>query len=89
VFRTPHYSRSDGLPLTITDAAGQATTATYNGAGQVLTVTNAKSETTTYANSSPDGYLTRVTRPVTGATTSLPTMSTAAPGRSPTATATR
>ena len=32
----------------MTDAAGQTTTLTYNGAGQVLTSTNAKSETTTY-----------------------------------------
>ena len=33
----------------MTDAAGQTTTLTYNAAGQPLTVTNAKGETTTSA----------------------------------------
>jgi RHS repeat-associated protein len=37
----------------------------------VLTVTNAKNETTTYAYSTPDSYLTSVTGPVTGGTTSF------------------
>ena len=42
---------------------------TYNAAGQVLTATNAKQETTTYAYD-PDGRLQSVTGPVAGATTS-------------------
>ena len=58
-----------GLPLTVTDAAGQTTTYTYNAQGQVLTVTNAKSETTTYTYTNTK--LVTVTGPVTGATTSL------------------
>jgi RHS repeat-associated protein len=56
------------LPGTITDAAGQDTEMTYNGARQPLTVTNAKNETTTYAYDS-NGYLETVTGPVSGATT--------------------
>jgi YD repeat-containing protein len=51
----------------ITDAAGQPTSITYNTAGQPLTVTNAKGETTTYGYS--NGYLQSVTR--AGATVSL------------------
>ena len=35
-------------PWTVTDAAGQTTTFTYNGRGQVLTEKNALGETTTY-----------------------------------------
>jgi RHS repeat-associated protein len=35
-------------PLTVTDAAGQTTTYTYNGAGQPTTITNAKGEITTF-----------------------------------------
>jgi YD repeat-containing protein len=35
------------LPGTVTDGAGQTTTMTHNARGQVLSVTNAKSETTT------------------------------------------
>ena len=42
-------------PQTITDAAGQTTHTTYNASGQVLTVTNAKLETTTYSGD-PNGY---------------------------------
>jgi RHS repeat-associated protein len=53
---------------TVTDAAGQATTITYNAAGQVLTSTNAKQETTSYAYDT-DGRLQSVTAPVAGATT--------------------
>lgn len=60
---------SQGLPLTVTDAAGQTTTYTYNPQGQTLTVTNAKSETTTYAYT--DNKLTSVTGPITGATTNF------------------
>jgi YD repeat-containing protein len=35
---------SQHQPLTVTDAAGQTTTFTYNTAGQVLAVTNAKGD---------------------------------------------
>jgi RHS repeat-associated protein len=63
-------------PLTLTDAAGQTTTFTYNTAGQVLTVltpphgelTQAQ-RTTTYSYDT-NGYLQSVTGPATGATTS-------------------
>ncbi|MEW6733126.1 MAG: hypothetical protein AB1489_17500 [Acidobacteriota bacterium] len=51
-----------------TDAAGQTTTLTYNIQGQVLTVTNARNETTTYSRDS-SGRLTQIVGPVTGATT--------------------
>ncbi|MGC4082340.1 MAG: hypothetical protein QM736_09605 [Vicinamibacterales bacterium] len=54
---------------TTIDAAGSTTTLAYNSAGQIQSVTNAKSETTTYSYSTPEGYLTSVTGPVTGATT--------------------
>ena len=47
------------LPLTITDAAGQQTTFTYNDAGQPLTVTNALGQVTTYRYDT-QGYLTEV-----------------------------
>jgi RHS repeat-associated protein len=57
------------LPGTITDAAGQDTDITYNGAGQPLTVTNAKNETTTYVYETGTNNLLTVTGPVTGATT--------------------
>ena len=57
-------------PETITAASGQTTTVTYNGAGQLLTVTNPKEETTTYGYDT-DGYLTSITGPATGATTTL------------------
>lgn len=57
---------SHGLPLTVTDAAGETTTYTYNTQGQVLTVTNAKSETMTLTHT--NGYLTSATGPVSGAT---------------------
>ncbi|HEY2944635.1 MAG TPA: RHS repeat-associated core domain-containing protein [Vicinamibacteria bacterium] len=66
---------SQHLPLTVTDAAGQTTTYTYNSAGQVLTVTTparsgiTENRTTTYSYDS-NGYLQSVTAPVTGATTS-------------------
>ena len=56
-------------PQTVTDAAGQTTTLTYNAAGQVLTSTSPRSETTTYAYDTL-GFLTSVTGPTTGATTS-------------------
>ena len=41
----------------------------YNSAGQIQAITNAKNETTTYTYSTPDGNLTSVTGPVSGATT--------------------
>lgn len=56
-------------PQTVTDGAGQPTTLSYNAAGQALTTTNAKSETTTYTYEPTSGRLTAVTGPVTGATT--------------------
>ena len=42
---------------------------TYNSAGQPLTVTNAKNETTTYTYETGTDNLLTVTGPVTGATT--------------------
>ena len=61
-------------PLTITDAAGQTTTYTYNTQGQLATVTpptrlGHSAETTTYGYTS--NYLTSITRPLSGATTTL------------------
>jgi RHS repeat-associated protein len=52
-------------PLTDTDAAGQVTTYTYNAQGQVLTLKNAKNETTTYAygGAVPVGLLASITSP--------------------------
>src|SRR5436190_840381 len=52
-------------PLIDTDAAGQQTTYTYNAYGQILTRTNAKNETTTFAygGSVPNGYLASITSP--------------------------
>lgn len=58
-------------PTTVTDAAGQATTYTYNAAGQMLTATNPKNETTTYTYAPTTGYLQSVTRPASGATVSI------------------
>jgi YD repeat-containing protein len=58
------------LPGTATDVAGQSTTTTYNAAGQPLTVTNAKSETTTFVyDMGGNGELQSVSGPVTGAMT--------------------
>jgi RHS repeat-associated protein len=57
------------LPQTITDAAGQTTTLTYNSAGQVTTSTNPKNETTTSVYETGTGRLLSITGPVTGATT--------------------
>ncbi len=63
------------LPATVTDAAGQTTTFTYNTHGQVATITNALNETTTYAygpaQNVPPGRLWKVTGPVAGATVTL------------------
>jgi YD repeat-containing protein len=57
------------LPQNVTDAAGQTTATTYSAAGQPLTVTNAKNETTTYAYHTNTGLLESVTGPVAGSTT--------------------
>ena len=63
-------------PLTITDAAGQTTTYTYNTAGQMLTMTTparagiTENRTTTYSYDT-NGYFRASPGPATGATTSL------------------
>ncbi|HTB80609.1 MAG TPA: RHS repeat-associated core domain-containing protein [Opitutaceae bacterium] len=71
------------LPTATTDASGQVTQYRYNSAGQIHTVTNAKSETTTFwytadgsaLGSTPDpaatGYLVEIDGPVTGAKTTF------------------
>jgi len=52
-------------PITDTDVAGQPATYTYNASGQILTRTNAKNETTTFAygGTAPNGYLASITSP--------------------------
>jgi RHS repeat-associated protein len=57
-------------PQTVTDAAGQVTSFTYNAAGQPLTVTNAKGEPTTYAYDT-NGRVSSITGPIGGAVTSF------------------
>ncbi len=57
-------------PLTVTDAAGQTTTYTYNSAGQVATITNPKNETTTFSYDA-SGYLSSITGAVAGSTTTF------------------
>lgn len=56
------------VPLTMTDAAGQTTTYTYNPKGQVLTTTNPLNEVTTN-NYNAQGYLISVVRPQSATTT--------------------
>jgi RHS repeat-associated protein len=56
------------VPISMTDAAGRVTRMTYSPTGQILSVTNARNETTTY-DYDQFGYLIRVTGPVAGATT--------------------
>jgi RHS repeat-associated protein len=56
---------SQHRPLTMTDAAGQATTNTYNARGQLLTTSNPKGETTIYSYDA-DGYLILVDGPLPG-----------------------
>ena len=56
---------SSHRPQSVTDAAGQTTTITYNAAGQVLTITNPRQETRTFAYDS-NGYLISVTGAVSG-----------------------
>jgi YD repeat-containing protein len=51
---------SQHLPLTITDAAGQVTTNTYNTFGQILSTANPKGEITTFGYAT-NGYLLTVT----------------------------
>ncbi|HLJ91396.1 MAG TPA: RHS repeat-associated core domain-containing protein [Candidatus Angelobacter sp.] len=58
------------LPLTVTDAAGQTTTTTYNSFGQPLTVTNPKGEATTLAYD-PNGFLLSVIGAIQGSATTL------------------
>jgi RHS repeat-associated protein len=58
-------------PLTVTDAAGQTTTNTYNTQGQMLTravMRSGSNETTTWSYDS-NGYLQGITGPLTSATT--------------------
>jgi RHS repeat-associated protein len=55
-------------PQTLTDAAGQTITLTYNGAAQVLTSTNAKQEVTTYSYDA-NGRLQSVSGALAEATT--------------------
>ncbi|HEY5895709.1 MAG TPA: RHS repeat-associated core domain-containing protein [Chthoniobacterales bacterium] len=64
------------LVLSAKDASRRTTSYTYNGYGQVLTVTNAKNEVTTFtydrdqdSDGKTDGYLISITGPVVGATT--------------------
>jgi RHS repeat-associated protein len=66
---------SQHLPLTVTDAAGQTTTMTYNGNGQLNTravVVGGSTQTTTLAYDSND-YLHTVTGPISGAVTTYTT----------------
>jgi len=56
-------------PLTATDAAGQTTNYSYNPYGQLMSVQNARLETTSYgygdgSSGKPIGYLTSITSPV-------------------------
>jgi RHS repeat-associated protein len=67
-------------PKTVKDAVGQTTTYHYNSQGQVLTVTNAKSEVTTYAydrdqnsDGETDGYLISITSPTFGSSHAVTT----------------
>ena len=66
LLRSTTYN-SQHEPLMDTDAAGQTTTYTYNGNGQVLAVENAKHEVTSYAygdgTNGPLGYLISITSP--------------------------
>jgi YD repeat-containing protein len=55
----------------LTDAAGQTTEITYNSFGQPLTVTNAKSETTTFTYETGTQHLVTLTGPVSGSTTTF------------------
>ena len=61
---------SQHLPLTTTDAAGQATTYTYNAFGQPLTIKNARNETTTMVYNA-NGYLLSTTGAIPGSTTAF------------------
>jgi len=67
---------SQHRPLTVTDAAGQTTTVTYNAQGQVLTVETppraglTQAQRTTTNAYDTNGYLQSITGPATGATVS-------------------
>lgn len=65
-------------PQTITDAAGQITTITYNANHQIVTITNPKSETTTFSYFSADiagkqrkGRVSSIDGPLAGSTDSV------------------
>ncbi|MGH7552983.1 MAG: RHS repeat-associated core domain-containing protein, partial [Longimicrobiales bacterium] len=63
-------------PLTVTDAAGKTTTATYNTQGQVTSVTTPKASgqengATTSFSYNANGYLVSISGPVSGATTTF------------------
>jgi RHS repeat-associated protein len=78
VLKTLTNYNSQHEPQTIVDAAGQAMTLTYNSAGQVTSSTvnvSGSNQTTTLSYTGPGGsgagnYLTTVTGPISGATTS-------------------
>ena len=53
------------LPLTVTDAAGQATALAYNTRGQLLTAVNARNETNSFGYDA-NGYLTSMDGPLPG-----------------------
>jgi RHS repeat-associated protein len=57
-------------PTTVTDAAGQTRTLSYNAAGQAVTVTNALNETITLGYTG-NGYLETVTGAASGSTMTL------------------
>jgi RHS repeat-associated protein len=56
---------SQHLPLTMTDAAGQTTTCTYNVRGQLLSVTDPKNETTTCTYDT-NGFVLSIVGPLPG-----------------------
>lgn len=60
---------SQHKPLTTTDASGKTTTFSYNAAGQVLSVINPKSETTSFTYEG--GFLKTITGATSGATTNF------------------
>jgi len=56
---------SQHLPLTVTDAAGQTSTATYNSRGQITSVTDARNEATAFGYDT-NGYLITIAGPLPG-----------------------
>ena len=82
------------LPLSVTDAAGETTTYTYNAAGQVLTVTTPERDgitenRTTTSVYDTDGYLQTITGPATARRRHSHTTATVASRPSPPPTTTR